>query len=138
MADSTDKQGQTPAPEEVRAAAIEAERERSSRIMTLGTRHKIAPEVIAKAVADGVTFDAFQAQVLDILAAETERTEVREQHTGSTEASIESEIGTKAQALASERNITREQATVALFAENPKLYERYLTEHPAQVKKEGR
>ncbi len=58
-----------PAPAPAPAADLAAERRRSAEIMTIGQRHGIDAALVSAAVADGVSLDAFRAQVLDTLAA---------------------------------------------------------------------
>lgn len=56
----------------VRAEAVKVERERASTINALAAQHKLPAEMVSRALADGVTVDAFRALVLDHLATAQE------------------------------------------------------------------
>lgn len=53
---------------ELAAAAVRAERTRTSEIMTIGRRHSVSDEIIERAIAEDTTVAVFKDRVLDHLA----------------------------------------------------------------------
>lgn len=62
---------------ELAAAAVRAERSRTSEIMTIGRRHGVADELIERAIAEDTTVAAFKDRVLDHLAEASPTRSVR-------------------------------------------------------------